>query len=292
MPALFRSGWAPCLFAVLVWGATFATTKRLLEALPPTEILLARFVVGYLALWALAPRRLPWQGWRTEARMALAGVLGIALYFHFENQALVHARAGMVAVVVCVSPLLTALLARLLGRVRRLGRGYWLGFALAMGGVALTVTGGDPAALRGAWQGAAFGLLGALTWSCYTLLPLPRCGDGLAVTRRTFFWGLLAILPLCLPEADAWRVGPLLGWPALWRLLFLGLLASALCYVAWNAAVARLGGVRATLLLYLNPVVGVLTAALLLGEPLDTPILLGVALTLTGVALSTRSAPH
>ena len=136
MPALFRSGWAPCLFAVLVWGATFATTKRLLEALPPTEILLARFVVGYLALWALAPRRLPWQGWRTEARMALAGVLGIALYFHFENQALVHARAGMVAVVVCVSPLLTALLARLLGRVRRLGRGYWLGFALAVAALA------------------------------------------------------------------------------------------------------------------------------------------------------------
>ncbi len=284
-----RPGWWPCLFAVAVWGATFAATKQLLAALPPTEILLVRFAVGYAALWALAPRRLPWLGWRAEARLALAGALGIALYFHFENLALVHARAGMVAVVVCVSPLLTALFARALGRVARLGAGYWGGFALAMGGVALTVAGGDAGALRGAWLGAAFGLLGALAWACYTLLPLPTGADGLAVTRRTFLWGLLAMAPLCLLDAGAWRAAPLVAWPNLWRLLFLGVFASALSYAAWNRAVARLGGVRATLLLYLIPVIGVLVAAAALGEPLDAPTLLGVALTLSGVALSTLS---
>ena len=284
-----RPGWWPCLFAVAVWGATFAATKQLLAALPPTEILLVRFAVGYAALWALAPRRLPWLGWRAEARLALAGALGIALYFHFENLALVHARAGMVAVVVCVSPLLTALFARALGRVARLGAGYWGGFALAMGGVALTVAGEDAGALRGAWLGAAFGLLGALAWACYTLLPLPTGADGLAVTRRTFLWGLLAMAPLCLLDAGAWRAAPLAAWPNLWRLLFLGVFASALSYAAWNRAVARLGGVRATLLLYLIPVIGVLVAAAALGEPLDAPTLLGVALTLSGVALSTLS---
>ena len=47
---------------------------------------------------------------------------------------------------------------------------------------------------------------------------------------------------------------------------------------------------RATLCLYLNPVVGVLAAALLLGEPLDPPTLSGVALTLAGVFVSTRAA--
>ena len=42
---------------------TFATTKQLLVALPPTEILFVRFALGYAALWALAPRRLGWLGW-------------------------------------------------------------------------------------------------------------------------------------------------------------------------------------------------------------------------------------
>ena len=272
-----------------VWGMTFATTKQLLAALPPTEILLLRFLLGYAALWALAPRPLPWQGWRAEARMAVAGALGIALYFHFENLALTHARAGLVAVVVCTSPLLTAFCARLMGRTRRLGRWFWVGLFLALAGVALTVTGGDAGALRGAWQGVALGLGGAAVWAVYTLLPLPE--SGLAVTRRTFLWGLVAMTPLCLAEAGAWRMAPLADWGNVWRLFFLGLVASAVCYAAWNAAVARLGGVRAAVCLYLNPVVGVVTAALLLGEPLDAPTLLGVALTLGGVALSAR-APH
>lgn len=282
-----RSGWAACLFAVTVWGMTFATTKQLLAALPPTEILFVRFALGYAALWALAPRRLGWLGWRAEARLAAAGALGIALYFHFENLALTHARAGLVVVVVCTSPLLTALGARALGRTRRLGWGYWAGLALALGGVALMAAGGGRGALAGSWRGVALGLAGAAAWAAYTLLPLP--GAGLAVTRRTFLWGLVAMAPLCLGEAGAWRLGPLLGWGPAWRLLFLGLAASAACYAAWNLAVARLGGVRAAVGLYLNPVVGVASAALLLGEPLGAAAVAGVGLTLGGVALSARS---
>ena len=176
---LLGSGWGVCLFAVGVWGVTFATTKSLLTALPPTEILVARFAVGYAALWALAPRRLPWQGWRTEAWLALAGVLGIALYFHFENLALLHARAGLVAVVVCTSPLLTALGARLLGRAGPLGWRYWAGFALAAAGVTLTVTGGHVEALHGAWQGVALGLAGAAAWAARELARVVRSAPSL-----------------------------------------------------------------------------------------------------------------
>ncbi len=278
-------GWLPCLLAVTVWGTTFATTKQLLAALPATEILALRFAIGYAALWALAPRRLRWMGWRAETRMAVGGALGIALYFFFENHALAHARAGIVAVIVCTSPLLTALIERALGRTARLGPGYWLGFALAIMGVTLTVTDGDWGALRGAWQGVALAALGAAAWSAYTVVGLPS-GDGLAITRRTFLWGLLAMIPLCLPELGAWRATPLADGGTLGRLLFLGLMASALCYVAWNRAVAVLGGLRASLPLYLNPVVGVLAAAAILNEPLDGLMALGVTLTLMGVALS------
>lgn len=285
-------GYLLCLFAVLVWGTTFVTTKQLLVALPPAQILLLRFVIGYAALWALSPKPLRWQGWRCEGRLALSGTLGISLYFFFENLALIHGSAGMVSVVVCISPLLTALLSRFLRLGTRLTRGYWLGFALAIAGVAITVTRGDLRQLDGAFLGAGLAALGALTWSAYTLIPqrVPHPAGGLAVTRRTFFWGLLAMLPLCAWEADAWRFAPLLDLGNAWRLLFLGLLASALCYAAWNFAVARLGGVRATLCLYLNPVVGVFAAALVLGEPLTPIVLLGVALTLTGVALSTLAS--
>lgn len=278
------------LFVVAVWGTTFTVTKQLLSSVPPLLLLLARFVIGYAALWALHPHLLPWQGWRTEGRLALMGLLGVTLYFCGENLALVHGSAGMVSVVVCISPVLTALLPRLYGRGRPLGYSYWGGFLLAFGGVALTISGGDLTALRGAWLGALLAAGGALSWSLYTLVnqSLPAGLHRLSITRRTFFWGLLTMLPLCLCESAPWSWHALIAWPNLWRLLALGLVAGALCYAAWGQATVRLGNVRTSLFLYLIPIVGVLSAALLLGEPLGAPMLLGVLLTLLGVALCAR----
>ena len=278
------------LFAVIVWGATFTLSKQILRSVPPMLLLLARFVVGYVALWALHPHPLPWQGWRTESRLALMGLLGVTLYFCGENLALVHGSAGMVSVVVCISPVLTALLPRLYGRGRPLGRSYWVGFLLAIGGVTLTVSGGDLSTLRGAWLGAALAAAGALSWALYTLVSqtLNTTLHRLAITRRTFFWGLITMLPLCLCESAPWSWTALTAWPTLWRILALGTIAGAACYAAWGQATATLGSVRTSLLLYLNPIVGVLTAALVLGEPLGAPMLLGVLLTLLGVALCAR----
>ncbi len=282
------TGTLACLFAVLIWGTTFVTTKQLLDLFSPTQLLLLRLLVGYAALWVLAPAPLRWQGWRTEGALALSGALGITLYAYLENMALLHGNAGMVSVVVCTAPLLTALIARLLRLGGRLTPCYWLGFILAMIGVALTITQGNLHSLKGAWLGAGFALLAALAWATYTLLPRPQTSTvkALAVTRRIFLWGILLLLPFALPTLSHWKWEALYAWSNLWRLLFLGLLASALCYAAWNLAVARLGGVRSTLGLYLIPVVGVFSAALVLGEPLSQPVLLGVASTLAGVALS------
>lgn len=278
------------LAAVVVWGATFTLSKQLLAALSPLCILWVRFVVGYAALWLFYPRRLTWQGGSTEARLALMGLFGVTLYFCGENFALVYGGAGMVSVVVCVSPVLTALLPWLIGRGGSLGVAYWVGFVLAMGGVLLTVSGGELQALGGAWQGAALAAAGALSWALYTLIAqaLPAHLNRLAVTRRVFFWGLVTMAPLCLRESGTWAWGELVVWSNAWRLLALGMVAGAGCYAAWGFAVAHLGGVRTSLLLYLNPVVGVVTAALVLGEKLTGWIALGVAFTLAGVALSAR----
>lgn len=283
------SGYLLCLFAVTIWGATFTVTKQLLTTVPPMLILLVRFLVGYAALWVLAPNRLPWQGIRAEVRLALAGILGVTFYFLLENLALEHGGAGMVSVVVCTSPVLTAFFSRLIGRGNPLRIGYWLGFLLAASGVLLTVSQGHLSTLKGAWQGAALAASGAVAWALYTLTPqtLREKSSKVAVTRRTFFWGILGMLPFCLLEIHRWSLAPLLVWSSIWRLLALGIVAGALCYVAWNIAVTRLGGVRATLFLYLNPIVGVLVAAAVLHEPLTGCILLGVALTLLGVLVST-----
>ena len=284
-------GYVACLFAVMIWGTTFTATKQLLNALPPTEILLFRLILAYGALWAMAPRVLKWQGLRQEACYALSGALGLTIYPYIEALALdLTTATSMVPVIVCTSPLITALLSRLFLHGKRLTLGYWIGFGLAMVGVILTFTRGDYASLRGSLPVAGLAFLCALTWATYTLFTQsngPKSDtNALTATRRTFLWGALFTLPLCWLDSKGFTLAPLANWANVGRLLFLGIMASALCYAAWTLSVERLGGVRATLFLYLIPVIGVITPTLVLNEPITAYILFGTAATLSGVIIS------
>ncbi|MEG1788573.1 MAG: DMT family transporter [Kiritimatiellia bacterium] len=282
-------GYFFCLFAVGFWGMTFVTTKKLLVDLPPTQILFVRFVIGYITLWIIAPRALKFQGLNAEFRLFLLGLLGITLYFFFENLALQKSSASSVAVLVCTAPLFTALFSRIGKQRTKLTRSYWIGFILAMTGVILITTQGDLRQLK-LCNGALLALLGAITWAIYCLIPqtIPSPSSALLITRRMFFWGLILMLPLCLHDFSTWQLAPVLKWGNLWRLLFLGVIASALCYSAWNIATERIGGIRASLLLYLNPVIGVAAGVLILKESLTSFAFIGVAFTLAGVWISSK----
>ena len=69
-------GHLAALFTVLVWGTTFISTKVLLEDFQPVEILFARFVMGFLALLLVYPRRLKGLSLRQEVTFAAAGLCG------------------------------------------------------------------------------------------------------------------------------------------------------------------------------------------------------------------------
>ena len=86
------------LFCAVVWGATFISTKVLLEYLSPLQILFSRFLLGYIALWCLYPHRSPKYGRKAQLLFALAGFLGTFLYFLMENVALQHTTASNVGV--------------------------------------------------------------------------------------------------------------------------------------------------------------------------------------------------
>ena len=75
-----KSNWFPhamAMYNVIVWGTTFISTKVLLESFDPLEILIYRFVIGYVALWCLQPKFLKWQGLKTEFAYFIAGLFGV-----------------------------------------------------------------------------------------------------------------------------------------------------------------------------------------------------------------------
>lgn len=280
------------LFSVIVWGATFVSTKVLItHGLTPAEIFLLRFSMAYLCILPLARGRLFARSWRDEALLLAAGICGGSLYFLTENMALEFAPASNVSLIVCTAPVWTALVLSLLDRRERMSRRQTLGALLAFTGMVLVVLNGR-FVLHLSPRGDLLALAAAWLWVFYSMAVkhLAEHYPALFITRKVFFYGLLTILPLFAVRPFA-VTGEMLARPAVWgNLLFLGLIASMLCYLLWNAAMHRLGAVRTTNYIYLNPLVTILTAALCIDERITPVALFGAALILYGMWRAERPA--
>ena len=281
-------------FTVFVWGITFVSTKVLLADFSPLWILFIRFALGTVALICLRPRILRLRKRRHERLFALAGLTGIACYFLMENVALTLTSATAVGVIVATSPLFCALIAVARGNRGALSGRFIAGFVLAMAGIALVsfasggALGGD---IADNLAGCGLALAAALVWAVYstTVARIAAAGyETLAATKRIFLWGLLFMLP-ALPFAGALPPVTALVDPVnLANLAFLGLGASAACFVTWGFAVKHLGAVVTSTYIYLVPAITATASVIVLAEPFTAPIAAGLVLTIAGLALSNR----
>ncbi len=287
-----RFGYLCALLTIGIWGTTFISTKVLLASFQPVEILLFRFVLGFLALLVFCPRLLRGTTRAQELLFAAAGLTGICLYYLLENIALTYTMASNVGVIISVAPLFTALLSRVFLREEGcLDARFYIGFAVAMAGICLVAFNGSRLQLNP--LGDLLALLAALVWAVYSVLTKKIAAFGyptILTTRRVFAYGILFMLPAMFFfhfQPDMTRFGQ----PAnLLNLLFLGLGASALCFVSWNFAVRVLGAVKTSVCIYLVPVITVVASALLLHEAMTPLSVAGTALTLTGLFLSQGKA--
>lgn len=269
-----KIGHAAALVTILIWGTTFISTKILLTDFEPVEVLFLRFCIGFLALTAAYPRRLKktntgrtlsqndFFGRHQELTFALAGLCGVCLYYLLENIALTFTLASNVGVIISAAPFFTALLTHLLFK-------------------------GSEPELNPA--GDLLAIIAAFTWACYSVLTRKISSFGyhtVQTTRRTFAWGILFMIPSLFffpfrpcPERFLKPV-------CLLNILFLGLCASALCFVTWNFAVSVLGAVKTSIYIYMVPVITVITSVIVLHEKITPLSALGVLLTLAGLMIS------
>ena len=287
-------GHLAAFFTIFVWGLTFISTRVLMVSFTPVEIMFFRLFLAVLALFVISPPRLPRVRLdrhllRSELSIALAGLCGVTLFFLFQNLALSYTLTANVSVLISVTPLFTALVSRLvLGE--QLKANFFIGFAAAMLGIILIAFNGS-FVLKLNPLGDLLSLLAALSWAFYSVVIKkinPPQQAMFALTRKVFSYGLLLMLPV-LPLFH-FRLGlaRLVVWPDLLNLLFLGVVASALCYLTWNYAVHLLGPVKTSAYIYVVPVVTIVASALLLHEPITLVAAIGVALILAGMALTER----
>jgi drug/metabolite transporter (DMT)-like permease len=279
-------------FAVLVWGGSNVATKAAVGVLDPATVALMRSVLAGAAAVALIPalRLAPPTGRRARLLLLLSafcGFIGFPLVFSI-GQRLTSALHG--GLILAALPIFTGLYAAAFER-RLPSRRWAAGCAVALAGeAALIGFRSGPAAAAGSLAGDALVLAGSL------LASLGYVAGGLLAqtgysSRGATFWGALlaggAVLPVAWLRGDLGAVtahGPM----PLLCVLYLAFGVSILGYVAWYWALAKGGIARIGLLQFLQPVVGLVLAVLLLGEQLTLPLLLAAACILGGVVLAQR----
>ena len=272
---------------VAVWGVTFVYTKLLLIAgLTAAQIFVLRFIMAYLLLLVYSLFR---RQFRLFASVWQDELLGGSLYFLTENSAMIYTTTTNTSLIVCLCPLFAALLIALFFRSQRLHDVQIVGTVMAAIGVIIVVLNGHFVLhLSPLGDTLAFGA--CLCWALYSLLMIPASYryDTLFITRKVFFYGLLSMIPYFLICPDLPSLSVVLRPDVMANLVFLGCVASMLCYLAWNWVIKNLGAVIATNYVYFNPVTTVIFAWLILSERITVYFLIGTLLILTGMYLCNK----
>jgi drug/metabolite transporter (DMT)-like permease len=271
----------------------------LLAGLTPAQIFTLRFIIAYVLLlgYSLFTHRflLFSSSWRDELLMFALGVTGGSLYFLTENSAMNYTTTTNTSLIVSLSPLIATFLISLFYQSQRLNRVQSAGSLMAALGVVIVVLNGR-FVLHLSPIGDSLAFSAALCWGFYSLLMIPANlrYDTLFITRKVFVYGLLSMIPYYLwkPEETVIftaSVLSVLDLPVLLNLLFLGCVASMLCFLAWNWVLKKLGAVIATNYVYFNPVTTILFAWAVLSEQITVYFLLGTVLILLGMILVDKS---
>lgn len=275
------------LLAIFFWGITFVSTKVLLEYISPIQIMLLRYIIGYLGLLVIHPHFHRSEGLKQELMCLLAALCGSTLYFLAENFALTITQASNVSLLISAAPILTSVLASLMVKDERISKEEVYCFLLAMVGIFLVVYNGS-FVLGISPVGDLLAITAALMWAFYSVIlrKINTKHSPIYITRRMFFYSIITMLPCLLFDKQPFVWSVLAKPVVLLNLLFLGLIASALCYVLWYHVVGELGAIKANNFVYLNPLITMVASIIVLHERVTWIMLLGALLILLGVMLA------
>lgn len=275
------------LITVVIWATTFISSKILLNHFTPLEVMFYRFVIAYILLLILYPKFHKISSLKEEAMFLLSGISGGSFYFLTENTAVKISQVSNVGLIVATAPIITALLAHFFTKGEKLNKNLFIGFLIAISGVFLVMFNGN-LMLHLNPVGDILALLAAISWSVYSITT-KKFGSKynyLYLTRKIFLYAIITMIPFLFTSEFNFNLNKLLTFEILSNLLFLGVIASSLCYVVWNYTVDNLGVVKTNNYIYLIPAITLILSLVVLNEKITLFSGFGAFLIFLGVYVS------
>lgn len=279
--------------SAVIWGISFIATKVAVAEAPPAVIIWLRFTMGLVILffYLLLRRELTLPPVKELFYLALLGFIGISLHHWLQSTGLVTAKASTTSWLIATTPIFMALLAWMFLR-EKITLTALCGILLATMGVLLVVSNGDiTTVLNGEFGsiGNLLVLLSAFNWAVFSVLSRPAL-EKYSALFVLFYATLFGILfsSIHFVSISGWMYINKLssaGWLAV---AFLGIASSFLAYTYWYDGLQIIGATQSGVFIYMEPLVSLVVAAIVLNEAVTPAALLGGSLILLGVWLVNR----
>jgi drug/metabolite transporter (DMT)-like permease len=280
-----RRGWALFVAMSVIWGIPYLLIKVAVGDLSPVVVVFGRCVIGAVIL-------LPWTVARGQLRPALKHWRALLLFTVLEmtgpwlllSYAETRLSSSLTGLLVATVPFVAAVAARVAGDEDRLTAVRVAGMAVGVVGIGILL-GLDV-------SGAQLGPLVAvgLTVVGYGTAPViasHKLGDVPGVAASSIALTVTAVVyaPFAIPRLG--QVGSASS-SALWSVLGLGVVCTAVALAVFFALIREVGPQRALVITFVNPAVAVVLGLLLLSEPFTLGLAIGLPLVLLGCVLATR----
>lgn len=278
------------LFAVIVWGASFIATKIGLKDVTPITVVWLRFGMGVMILGGMvaARKEFAWPAKNEWIYFAFLGLLGITWHQWLQSTGLQTAQASTTAWIVATTPVFMALLGWLVLK-EKITPVQVFGIGLAAVGVLLVVSNGNLGSiLTGQFgvPGDYLIMLSAPNWAIFSTLS--RKGLSRHPAARMMFyvmsfgWLFSSISFFAGRNINQIPKLSVDGWVGV---AFLGIFCSGLAYIAWYDGLQAIAASQVGAFLYIEPLVAVVVASVILAEPITIASMVGGAVILSGVYL-------
>ncbi len=278
------------LVSNVIWGSTFISTKVLLEDFSPTAVMFIRFLLAFIIISIICPKRLPFTNVKTEVMLALAGLCGVTCYYQLENLALMYTYASNVGVIFAIIPFFVGIEALIWLKSEKFSMFFIIGFVIAITGICIISFNGAKNFNLNPY-GDLLACIGCVVWSFYAIIVRKLSLQDVSImllTKRIFMYSIIFMLP-CLFIFDKGinlNLNLLIKPINISNFAYLAIGASVCCYVAWNMASKLIGVLATSVYIYIGPVVTVLLSIIILNEQITIVSILGVFLTLLGLFVS------
>lgn len=273
--------------SVAIWSSLYVSSEFLLKMFSPSFLLMTQVFIGLLIALFYKPA-LTKLSFQQEKLLMLSSLAGFALYNLFINLSLSYTKAVNTSFLVTLAPLFVLFYVLVVKR-RKLSQVVWFGCIIAIAGSGL-INFDDGLSL--ALLGDCLAVFAAIAWASYTVLASSSClqmVDETTKIQRMLVYALpLAVVNWLFTGFQIPSIQLFCSFEVLTNLLLVSAFSTAICYLMWNAAVARTSAETVSQYVYLTPVFTIITAVISTNYVLTIQVVGGGFLVILGIYLINR----